>query len=90
MVSKMTETTIRIEVPPIPVNKANVIPVPKIFGSDGSTAMNPKNIAPINVSLINIAVINFVVASPGRIPGIKPPDFFKLSEISLGLNAINV
>ena len=42
-------------------------------------------IAPTVVSLVVIPSIYFAVWSPGLIPGINAPDFFRLSAVSLGL-----
>lgn len=52
--------------------------------------MNAKNIAPGNVIRVNILSMNSAVFLPGLTPGIKPPDFFKLSAMSLGLYCIAV
>ena len=45
-----------------------------------------KYIAPTNVNLVITLSTYFDVCSPGLIPGIYAPDFFKLSAVSFGLN----
>jgi len=42
-------------------------------------------IAPTVVNFVVIPSIYLAVCSPGLIPGIKAPDFFKLSAVSRGL-----
>ena len=45
---------------------------------------------PTVVNLIKIVSIYSAVLSPGLIPGMYPPYFLKLSEVSLGLKTIDV
>ena len=47
-------------------------------------------IAPRKIMLLSTVVKYSVVGLPGRIPGMKPPCFFMLLEISNGLNVTDV
>ena len=85
MVSKITPTTIMIEVPPKDTCASNH-PEKKI----GIIATILKPSAPMKITLLRILFKYSVVGLPGLIPGIKPPDFFILLAISIGLNVIEV
>ena len=61
-----------------------------------STGNNDAHIIQLNRSnynapnLVKILSIYSAVLSPGRIPGIYPPYFLKFSDVSFGLNTIDV
>ena len=59
-------------------------------GFEGRTATRPKNTAPTNVILFKTKLKYLIVEDPGLIPGIKPPDFCKFSEIFSGLKTTDV
>lgn len=86
MVSNITETTIKIAVPPM-VRAANpvIALIPK-----GRTAINPKNSAPIKVRRFKILYKYSVVEPPGLMPGIKAPCFWRFFEIASGSNVTAV
>ena len=46
--------------------------------------------APANVIRDSTRSMYCAVFLPGRMPGMKPPDFFKLSATSTGLNTTDV
>ena len=57
---------------------------------EGATAINPKKTEPMTITRLIKNLRRFSVEMPGRMPGIKPPDFLSSSAISLGLKITEV
>ena len=71
------------EVPPSATFLRPEFTAPTISGSSATTA---RNSAPTKVTLPSALVMKSLVGLPGRKPGMKPPFFFRLLAISIGLN----
>ena len=82
-VSSATPTTMMTEVPPRATLERFVEIAPTI---SGTRATMPRNTAPTKVTLPSALVMKSLVGLPGRKPGMKPPFFFRLLAISIGLN----
>ena len=78
--SRTTETTIKIDVPPM---AKEVLPVMNCI-MRGRTATKPKKTAPKRVMRLRTFEIYSEVDNPGRMPGIKAPFFCRLVESASG------
>src|SRR3569833_2665673 len=84
-VSSATPTTIKRPVPP------NWNGTEKYFWSSaGNMQTTDRYSALANVICESTRSMYCAVFFPGRMPGMKPPDFFKLSATSTGLNPTDV
>ena len=63
-------------------------PIPEII-ANGTVEIIARYIAPEPVNLLATSFKNSFVCSPGLTPGMNPPCLFKLSAMSLALNAID-
>src|SRR5947208_16167620 len=85
MVSSATPTVIRIAVPPNG-NCGMLYTAKKI---EGKRAMEARNSEPGSVMRTRMLFRYSAVGRPGRMPGMNPPYFRRLSAVSVGVDLID-